>query len=304
MHKSRENTLNIAVSWVDVLDQVLDVVVKSPAVSPHARTILERRFGLKSGYVETLEAIGRDLSLTREWIRQIASKSLKRIHQVRSQIPGLSDLSEAIELALINHEGVVAKSELLSRLRENGDSAIPYDPSMAISFLINVCGWEVQIPKSNRDEWIVVNSSTTVAQVRSAIDSAISKLHDSGPLPSDRLMESIASELGLPQRVVNRAISSTDQVRLDTNGIATPQNLHQWQKVAYVLRRLDSPTHFTGIAAAVRNQFSDRGHVSDHSVHVILSEREPEIFRRVAPGTYGLADWRLPAPSDSINLES
>ena len=215
--------------------------------------------------------------------------------KVRNQIPGLSDLSQAIELALVTYEGVVPKSELLSRLCENDDSSIYYDPSMAIPFLINLCGWEVQIPKSNRDDWIVVNFSTTVAQVPSAIESAISKLNNSGPLPSDRLMESIASELGLPQHVVNRAISSTDQVRLDTNGIATPQFLLLWQKVAYVLRRLNSPTHFTGIATAVRNQFSDRGHVSDHSVHAILGHHEPGVFRRVGPRTYGLADWRLPA---------
>jgi hypothetical protein len=302
MHKSRENTIYIAVDWVDVLDHVLDVVTQPPAVSQRARTILERRFGLNSGYVETLAAIGHDLSLTRERVRQIASKSLKRIRQVRNQIPGLSDLSQAIELALVTYEGVVPKSEILSGLCENADSSISYDLSMAISFLINVGGWEVQTPKSNRDDWMVFNSSTTGAQIRSAIKSAISKLKGCGPLPSDFLMESIASELGLPERVVNRAISITDQVRLDTNGIATPQKLFQWQKVAYVLRRLGSPTHFTGIAAAVRDQFSDLGHVSDHSVLVILGDHKPGVFRRVAPGTYGLADWRLTAASDSANL--
>ena len=66
---------------------------------------------------------------------------------------------------------------------------------MAMSFLINLCGWEVQIPKSNRDDWIVVKSSITVAQVRSVINSAISELNDGGPLPSDLLMERVASEL-------------------------------------------------------------------------------------------------------------
>ena len=289
-------------SWVEVLDRVLDVVAKRPAVSQHARTILERRFGLKLGYVETLEAIGQELSRQRARVRQIASKSIQRIRQVRNQIPGLSDLSQAIELALVTYEGVAFKTELLSRLCGNEDTSISYDPSMAISFLINVCGWEVQIPKSNRDDWMIVNSSTIGAQVRSAINSAISKLNDNGPIPSGLLMERVASELGLPERVVNRAISSTEQVRVDTNGIAKLQNLLQWQKLAYVLRRLGSPTHFTGIATAVRDQFSDQGHFSDHSVYVLLGNHEPEIFRRVAPGTYGLADWRLPAASDSVNL--
>ena len=301
MDESRENTLNIAVNWVEVLDRVLDVVIERPSVSQRARTVLERRFGLKSGYVETLEAIGHDLLLTRERVRQIASRLITKIRQVSDEIPGLSDLSQGIELALVTHEGVVPKGELLSSLCENEDSST-YDPSMTISFLINVCGWEVQMPKSNRDDWMVVNSSTIGAQVRTAINSAISKLNGHGPLPSRQLMESVAAELGLPERVVNRAISSTDQVRVDTNGIATLRNLFQWQKIAYVLRKLDSPTHFTGIASAVRDQFSDQGHVFDHSVQAILWDHEPEIFRRVAPGTYGLADWRLPASSDDGNL--
>ena len=225
MCESRENALNIVVNWVDILDRVLDVVITRPAVSQHARTILERRFGLKSGYVETLQAIGHDLWLTRERVRQIASQSIKRIHQVRDEIPGLSDLSQALELALVTHEGVVPKGELLARLCENDDSFIPYDPSMAISFLINMCGWQVQLPKSSRDEWMVVKSSMIGAQVRSAIKSDICELNDSGPLSSNLLMKSVAPELGLPERAVNSAISSTDQVRVDTNGIATPRHL-------------------------------------------------------------------------------
>jgi hypothetical protein len=292
MQKSRENAFNIGVDWIGVLYGALDAVEQRPAVSPHARTILDRRFGLKSGRIETLEAIGRDISLTRERVRQIEAKSLTRISQVRGKIPGLERLSQSIELALLTCEGVVSKRELLSILGAGEDASSRYNPSMAICFLVKLCGWEVEIPKSNPEEWTVVNSSTLGDQVRSAIDAAVSKLNNSGPLPSGLLMERVAAELGLPEGVVNRAIASTDQVRLDTNGIATPQNLHQWQKVAYVLRRLNRPTHFTGIATAVRSQFSDRGHVTDHAVHAILGHHEPTIFRRVGPGTYGLADWR------------
>ena len=292
MQKSRESAFNMGVNWIRVLYGTLEAVEQRPAVSPHARTILDRRFGLKSGRIETLEAIGRDISLTRERVRQIAAKSLTRIRQVRGQIPGLERLSQSIELALLTREGVVSKRELLSILGVGEDVSTPYNPSMAVCFLVKVCGWEVEIPRSNPEEWTVVNSSTMGDQVRSAIDAAVSKLNSSGPLPSGLLMERVAAELGLPEGIVNRAIASTDQVRLDTNGIASPQTLHQWQKIAYVLRRLNRPTHFTGIASAVRSQFSDRGHVTDHAVHAILGHHEPTIFRRVGPGTYGLADWR------------
>ena len=46
---------------------------------PVARTVLERRHGLRSGSVETLETIGNDLSLTRERIRQIESRAMRAL---------------------------------------------------------------------------------------------------------------------------------------------------------------------------------------------------------------------------------
>src|SRR3989339_199561 len=45
------------------------------------KEIMTRRFGLESGKGETLEAIGKDLGLTRERVRQIVETTLKKIRK-------------------------------------------------------------------------------------------------------------------------------------------------------------------------------------------------------------------------------
>lgn len=43
------------------------------------RKVLELRFGLKDGVARTLEEVGHEFRVTRERIRQIESKALKRL---------------------------------------------------------------------------------------------------------------------------------------------------------------------------------------------------------------------------------
>jgi RNA polymerase primary sigma factor len=53
-------------------------------LSERERTVLELRFGLKDGYERTLEEVGRQLHVTRERVRQIEAKALKKLrHPIR-----------------------------------------------------------------------------------------------------------------------------------------------------------------------------------------------------------------------------
>ena len=68
------------------IDQVLS------QLNDRERKVLELRFGITDGKPRTLEEIGRDLSLTRERIRQIERKALGRLRADRD----VSDLKELI----------------------------------------------------------------------------------------------------------------------------------------------------------------------------------------------------------------
>ena len=53
------------------------------------REILRMRFGLTDGYAYTLEEVGRVFSVTRERVRQIECKAVRKLQQpFRSRVPG------------------------------------------------------------------------------------------------------------------------------------------------------------------------------------------------------------------------
>ena len=62
------------------------------------RAVIEQRFGLKDGNPRTLEEVGRQFNVTRERIRQIEAKALRKLrHPTRiSKIKGyLPDSAES-----------------------------------------------------------------------------------------------------------------------------------------------------------------------------------------------------------------
>ena len=67
----------------NLLKEKLDTVLTS--LSARERTILEMRFGLVDGYGHTLEEIGSLYNVTRERIRQIEAKALRKLrHPTRA----------------------------------------------------------------------------------------------------------------------------------------------------------------------------------------------------------------------------
>jgi len=72
-------------------DKIRDVL---DSLTPREREVLEQRFGLKDGYSRTLEEVGRQFQVTRERIRQIEAKALRKMrHPTRiRQLEGFLEL--------------------------------------------------------------------------------------------------------------------------------------------------------------------------------------------------------------------
>ncbi len=79
------------------------------------RDIISRRYGLKSGQKEILEAIGRAHNLTRERIRQIEVASLQRLQELKN-LEQIKKLRKIIIMLLEEHGGAMEKNYLLANL--------------------------------------------------------------------------------------------------------------------------------------------------------------------------------------------
>jgi len=74
-------------------DKLTDVL---SSLSERERKVLELRFGLGDGYPRTLEEVGRQFKVTRERIRQIEAKALRKMrHPTRiRQLHGFLEVQE------------------------------------------------------------------------------------------------------------------------------------------------------------------------------------------------------------------
>ena len=72
-----------AASYQLLKEQVGDVL---GSISQRERRVLQLRFGLEDGRSRTLEEVGREFGVTRERIRQIEAKALRKLrHPTRSK---------------------------------------------------------------------------------------------------------------------------------------------------------------------------------------------------------------------------
>jgi RNA polymerase primary sigma factor len=73
----------VAASFI-LLQEQLEAVLGT--LKPREATIIRLRFGMSDGHPRTLAAVGREVGLTRERIRQIESKALSKLrHPSRTQ---------------------------------------------------------------------------------------------------------------------------------------------------------------------------------------------------------------------------
>jgi RNA polymerase primary sigma factor len=73
--KSADNPMEEA-GFSMLKDKIKDVL---DSLTEREREVLEQRFGLKDGYSRTLEEVGRQFQVTRERIRQIEAKALRKM---------------------------------------------------------------------------------------------------------------------------------------------------------------------------------------------------------------------------------
>ena len=74
---------HLSVSFVLLKEQLVEVL---KTLTPREEKVLKLRFGLDDGRQRTLEEVGKEFNVTRERIRQIEAKALRKLrHPSRSK---------------------------------------------------------------------------------------------------------------------------------------------------------------------------------------------------------------------------
>lgn len=312
MMKNAENTNDLLarsfqpISTVDDLKKPNNIVASLLEKSGNERTrdIIVKRYGLLTGERLTLEEIGESYGLTRERIRQIQAKALKRMKLLAvSSIKILSDLAED---TLYQNYGILTAEEADKKIPEIVETK---DDGSSVLDLLNALGeiqkcvvGDIQIysPRLNKVDLCKL-SEKVVAVIKKdnlglGVDSIVKRINLLREITDPRFNQRdfVFKYCKIDPRIEEiKLISAKPEVifRYYTPGHFEKKG---WiGLIDKVLEQEQMPLHFTEITNRVNDLIADSGKQLDvRRAHFILIENENFAHSGIH-GTYGLTSWGL-----------
>ncbi|MBI4050081.1 MAG: hypothetical protein HY398_01385 [Candidatus Doudnabacteria bacterium] len=258
-------------------------------LSPREREVLVARHGLSDGVPQTLERIGREMSLTRERIRQIEKDAMRKL----SALPYSAELDRGLELIfqIIEEHGNILREDRLLEILAPQPSAVSQQAILFMLALGNRFVARKETP-AEQASWSLNSFDPELgAQI---LASAIATLERAGkPLPPEELEAEDHS--GLPLPALESMLGVSKKVHKNPFGL---WGLSRWAEItpkdvgdkAYlILKHHGQPEHYARITELINKQKFDSRTAHKETVHneLIRDDR----FVLVGRGIYGLAEW-------------
>ena len=282
------------------LKNILDELIK--VLNPRVREVIEKRFGLRSVSCQTLEAIGQNLGVTRERVRQIEALGLKQLAN-KNVLEPLKPVFEIIEKHLIDYGGVRREdyflkelSQLFSLKEKNNENLISFVLALRQERFI----YFKETPKW-QTVWALNNSVYNNAL---SLGEALKKklVEQNVPIPKEAILKTAASLGGLPAQageISDKALFSyielCREIAQNPFGewgfIGSPEVSPKGvkDKAYLIFKKEKKPLHFAQVANLI-NQVAFLGRKAHpQTVHNELI-KDPR-FVLVGRGIYALADW-------------
>ena len=274
----------------EVLHRVEELLNTLP--KERLRDIIERRFGLRSGNRETLEAVGQDYSITRERVRQIESDALKTLNE-RQNIAILKPIFEHLDELFEEHNYLVGEKKLLNSL--TGISKP--NPSHSALILVLTLGKPYQrYAESDKFHPHWTTKKTTRKTVEKIIDFLTKYLDQQNQVyPFSDILNLLSSKHSdVPENTILNALDISRDI--DQN-IFGELGLSHWPDVspkgvrdkAYlVLKKETEPRHFVEITDLINKANFSARQAFSQTVHNELIKDER--FVLVGRGMYCLRE--------------
>jgi DNA-binding CsgD family transcriptional regulator len=268
------------------------------------RQVLQWRYGLVDGQELTLEEIGERLSLSRERIRQIATKALRRLqHPVRER--PVYAISAHLHHIVVGAGGMMSEVGLCGALADFVRIS-ELNLQGAVRLLLDVN--EKLSKVKEMQAWCLTELRTFIPLVGlEAIN--ILTLALAPIFPDELLGRFKQSQLynehrdKLNDQFILACIRANDKIaKRDDGSLGLESWDRHWQDdIVLALRRLGQPTHYTAIADAINASQQNGQHVTARAVHIRLMQH-PDIFVWIGrKGTYGLKEWGIERAASYVN---
>lgn len=270
------------------------------------RAVLKDRYGLWDGIAETLQDIGGKLGVTRERIRQIEAKALKRLRRVYGY--GLIHRFLATKVAryLTEHkemQGILDEDDIASAF---ADDCSTEETVLAFSFLQELCDGPLMGSMAEGEKGIRCVDKEVASEYKTLLKAVeITLEQHRKPLSEYALCESLTlgqDKLSEHDALILHRILAVSPTVLhlnnDTIVLSSWTEFHRRDVrslAVATLRVLGKPAHFTEIAAKISTLFPDAGSVNLRALqNALIYNRNTFVW--VKNGTYGLAAWGLAKP--------
>ncbi|MCU0653051.1 MAG: hypothetical protein MUD10_02220 [Candidatus Pacebacteria bacterium] len=239
------------------------------------REVIDRRFGLKTGDRETLEAIGKSHNICRERVRQIEKASLSKM---KKKSTGLKDVAKQFARHLKNFGGVREEETLLEELggREFKSHAF---------FLLTLSGEFLRAGDSEDFNCLWALDKESLEAAKKFIEAAQASLKEKKQLASSRELAAIS---GLKKSIAESYLGVSRKIQKNKDGI---YGLREWpevnpkgikDKIYLLLKKNNKPLHFTDVARKIDGSLVQTVH------NELIRDKR---FVLIGRGIYALREW-------------
>ncbi|KPJ55288.1 hypothetical protein AMJ47_00200 [Parcubacteria bacterium DG_72] len=242
--------------------------------------VIERRFGLKTGERETLEAIGQSYGITRERVRQIEREGFSKI---RPEIRKNKEIFSHFKQVIDSFGGLKKEQDLLDVLGQG-----KYQNQ--VFFLLTNEDSFKRVAEDDNFHAFWTTTKDSISQAKKVINSTINRFKKEKKTFSLEELEKsnkdvFASYIGISKEIQKNPEGKyglKNWLEINPKGIK--------DKAYLVLKKKQEPLHFTKIAFLIEEMpFSNQKKVHTATVHNELIKDNRFIL--VGRGLYALKEW-------------
>ena len=261
--------------------------------NPRVRDVIERRFGIKNGKMETLEAIGQTYGITRERVRQIEDNGLRVLKSERV-LPLFEPIFEYLNEFFAEHGNLAGEEYLYCSLTNTNE---PHPLRGKLYFVLTIGEPYQRIINDERFNPYWTADLSARERAEKIVDFLIDHFTKQNRVFLEPEILDMLSQKhsNLPQKMLYVVLDISKEI---SKNIFNELGLSHWPEIspqgvkdrAYlVLKREGKPLHFTEITELINKLGISSRPAYIQTVHNELIKDQRFIL--TGRGTYALADW-------------